>query len=166
MLAAKHAAEANKIFSMNLSAAFLSQVFKKPQMDAFPYVDIIFGNDDEAAVFAKEQNLGVTETSAIALKMAALPKVNSKRKRAVIITQGCNPVILAYDGKVREFPIVQLEESKIVDTNGAGDAFVGGFLSQLIQGKDFDKCIHAGNWASRLIIQRSGCTFPDVCEYQ
>jgi len=108
----------------------------------------------------------VTKMSDIALKMAALPKVNSKRPRAVIVTQGCNPVILAYEGKVREFPIEKLEKSKIVDTNGAGDAFVGGFLSQLIQGKPFDECIKAGNWASRVIIQRSGCTFPAVCDYK
>jgi len=30
---------------MNLSAPFLSQFFKKPMMEAMPYVDILFGNE-------------------------------------------------------------------------------------------------------------------------
>jgi len=166
MLTGKHAADKNKVFSMNLSAAFLSTVFKKPLMDAMPYIDILFGNEDEAAVFAKEQNINATAMTEIALKIAGLPKINSKRPRAVVITQGCNPVVLAYEGKIQEFPIETLDKSKIVDTNGAGDAFVGGFLSQLVRGKNFEACIKAGNWASRVIIQQSGCTFPAVCDYK
>jgi adenosine kinase len=47
-----------------------------------------------------------------------------------------------------------------VDTNGAGDAFVGGFLSQLVAGKDTAECVRAGNYAANVVIQRSGCTFP------
>lgn len=37
---------------------------------------------------------------------------------------------------------------------------MGGFLSQLIKGKDIAECVRAGHYASRVIIQRSGCTFP------
>ena len=49
---------------------------------------------------------------------------------------------------------------------GAGDAFVGGFLSQLIQGKPLADCVRAGHYASRVIIQRSGCTFPKECDFK
>ena len=34
-----------QLFTMNLSAPFLCQLFKKPMMDAFCYVDILFGNE-------------------------------------------------------------------------------------------------------------------------
>ena len=30
------------------------------------------------------------------------------------------------DGEVLKFPVVAIDQEKIVDTNGAGDAFVGG----------------------------------------
>ena len=30
------------------------------------------------------------------------------------------------DGKVTDYPIIPIKEEDIVDTNGAGDAFVGG----------------------------------------
>lgn len=43
----------------------------------------------------------------------------------VILTQGIHPVILAYDGKIKEFPIEVLPDEQLVDTNGAGDAFAG-----------------------------------------
>ena len=65
-----------------------------------------------------------------------------------------------FDGYVREYPIIPLAPQKLVDTNGAGDAFVGGFLSQLVPGKDMSECVRAGNYAAHTIIQQSGCTFP------
>lgn len=66
-----------------------------------------------------------------------------------------------------EIPVEKLPADKIVDTNGAGDAFVGGFLAQLVQEKSLETCVRCGIWAARQIIQRSGCTFdgtPDFCE--
>jgi len=51
-------------------------------------------------------------------------------------------------------------KKKIVDMNGAGDAFCGGFISQLVQGKKLKVCISAGNYAAQVIIQNDGCTFP------
>merc|ERR1712113_658957 len=50
---------------------------------------------------------------------------------------------------------------KLVDTNGAGDAYVGGFLSGLVHEKDMHYCCQAGAYAASVIVQRSGCTFPE-----
>ena len=63
-------------------------------------------------------------------------------------------------GHARAIPVQPLDPALLVDTNGAGDAFVGGFLSQLAVGKHDDECARAGNYAAREIIQLSGCTFP------
>ncbi len=61
--------------------------------------------------------------------------------------------------QVHQFPVIPVE--KLVDTNGAGDAFVGGFLSQLAVGKDLSECVRAGNFAANVVIQRSGATVPE-----
>jgi hypothetical protein len=37
---------------------------------------------------------------------------------------------------------------------------VGGFLSQLVQGKPLEKCLRAGHHAAHLIIQQSGASLP------
>lgn len=51
MEVAEHACKNNKPFIMNLSAPFLIQFFKEPMMKAFPYADIIFGNEQVSLYF-------------------------------------------------------------------------------------------------------------------
>lgn len=165
MRVAKYAMEHNKFFMMNLSAPFLSQFFKEPLMQAMPYIDLLFGNESEAVTFAKEQNFGTENLKEIGFKMVNLPKENKNRPRVVVLTQGHLPVLLFEGDKVREFPVRELKEEDIVDTNGAGDAFVGGFLSQLIQKKSYDDCIAFGICAARTIIGRSGCSTEGKFEF-
>lgn len=157
MMVAEKAMESNKVFMMNLSAPFISIFFKDALMQVMPYIDILFGNEAEALTFAKEQNFGTENLKEIGFKMLNLPKENKNRKRVVILTQGHHPVMLFEDETVREFPVVEIQECDIVDTNGAGDAFVGGFMSQLVQRKSYDDCINTGIIAAREIIKRSGC---------
>ncbi|XP_015120776.1 adenosine kinase 2 [Diachasma alloeum] len=156
---AKHAHEKNKMFMMNLSAPFLCEFFKEPMLAAFPYVDILFGNETEADAFSKANDLKTTDRREIALIMSKINKINDKRKRLVVITQGAENVIVAKDDTVTEYPVRRIQEDKVVDTNGAGDAFVGGFLAQYILGKSIDVCIECGVWAATEIVQRSGCTY-------
>lgn len=163
---AKHACENNKIFMMNLSAPFICEHFKKPLTDALPYVDILFGNDVEATVFAKANDFKTTDKKEIALKLCKMPKINKNRKRIVVITQSSAPVLLAKDDTITEFPVTKIPEEKMVDTNGAGDAFVGGFLAQLIQGRNIETCIKCGIWAAGQIIQMSGCTYEGKPDFK
>ncbi|KAF6257524.1 Ribokinase-like protein [Scenedesmus sp. NREL 46B-D3] len=162
MAAAKHCAENDKIYCMNLSAPFIMQVppFKKTLMDALPFVDFLFGNENEAAEFAKSEGWETTDIAEIALKISRTPKQNGSRGRTVVITQGSAATVVALNGKVTLYPVIALPANKLVDTNGAGDAFVGGFLSQLVCGKSMEECVRAGNYAANVVIQRSGCTFP------
>lgn len=166
MKVAQHANATNKPFMLNLSAPFICQFFKDPLMAAMPYVDVLFGNETEAAVFAKEQKFDTEDLKEIAKKTAALAKENSKRSRMVVFTQGSGETIVCKDGQVTCYPVIKLEEKDIVDTNGAGDAFVGGFLAQYVQGKVIEDCIRCANYAASLIIQRSGCTFPDKPDFK
>jgi len=64
--------------------------------------------------------------SDIAAQIAALPKENKLKSLIVIITQGKDEVIEVQDAKISTFKTSVLSVEQIVDTNGAGDAFVGG----------------------------------------
>lgn len=95
--------------------------------------------------------------------------------------------------KVETFPVVKIDPKDIVDTNGAGDAFVGGeisiclsipcvvafcnvwccmlllvagFLSGLVQEKSLDQCVKAGHYSANVIIKRAGCTFPEKPDFK
>lgn len=155
-----HANTHNKLVCLNLSASFLVEQFEKPMMQIFPYVDIVFGNETEAAAFGKKLNFGTDDVEKIALKITTLNKVNTANSRMAVITQGQDPVIVAYEGKITSYPVTQLGPNEIVDTNGAGDAFVGGFLAMYIQKKPIAVCVKCGIYAATEVIKQSGCTFP------
>eukprot|EP00889_Picochlorum_renovo_P002582 jgi/Picre1/29612/NNA_004997.t1 len=163
MAVAQHASANDKYYCLNLSAPFICEVppFKKTIMDLMPYVDFLFGNENEARAFAKSEGWETQDVAEIALKVSKYPKENGSRARVVVFTQGKDPTIVATNGKVATFPVTLVPADKLVDTNGAGDAFVGGFLSQLATGKGIDECIRAGNYAGGVIVQRSGCTLPE-----
>ncbi|XP_078284624.1 adenosine kinase-like isoform X7 [Rhinoraja longicauda] len=116
----------------------------------------------EAATFAREQGFETEDIKEIAKKAQALPKVNKKRQRIIVFTQGKEDTIAATAESVAAYPVLDIKQDDIVDTNGAGDAFVGGFLSQLLYDQPLEECIRAGHYAANVIIQRSGCTFPDT----
>ena len=158
---ARHCAAQNKYFTMNLSAPFISIAFKEQLMSVMPYIDILFGNESESEAFSDALGLGTKNLKEIASKIADLPKENKKRKRVVIITQGPNPVLCCENGNVTESAIIPIPHEDILDTNGAGDAWVGGFLSQLVLGKSVKDSLQGGHYAANVVIKRSGCTFPE-----
>lgn len=161
---AKHAVDNNKTFCINLSAPFLIQFFGDQMASVMPYADFVFGNESEAEAYGKAKDYG-NDLPTIALKLAAQPKASGTRPRIVVFTQGSESTIVACQGVVETFPVDSLPRELLVDTNGAGDAFVGGFLSQLLLGKSMADCVRAGHYASRVVIQRSGCTFPKMCDF-
>ena len=64
-------------------------------------------------------------------------------------------------GEVSKHPVdPKVPEAEIVDVNGAGDAFVGGFLAGIAQDKDVPTSLKAGFYAADEIIRRSGCKYP------
>lgn len=162
---AEHALEHKKTFCLNLSAPFIVDFFGDQLATALPYADFLFGNESEAAAFGKKNNLG-EDLKEVALAAAALPKKDASRPRTVIFTQGSQSTIVACDGKVTEYMVDPLAKELLVDTNGAGDAFVGGFLSQLVSGKDIEACVKAGHWAAKYIIQQSGTQLQGTCDYE
>merc|ERR1712129_430008 len=109
---------------------------------------------------------GWTETAIqdTAKKLSLLPS-KKERKRTVVVTQGAEPTIVCSDGTIATYPVIVLPKEKLVDTNGAGDSYVGGFLAGLTKGLSIEECCKAGSYAASIIVQQSGCTFPAKPEY-
>lgn len=166
MAIAEHSHKNNKTFCFNLAAPFICSFFKDQVLKVMPYVDILFGNESEMEEFAKANNFKEQkDLKKIAVEIASLPKQNGKNSRIIVITQGDKPTIVYKNGEVTEFQVIHTEPDLIVDTNGAGDAFVGGFLSQLVSENSLENCIRCGNYAANIVIQRHGCTYPEVPEF-
>uniref|UniRef100_A0A5S6QWU7 Adenosine kinase n=1 Tax=Trichuris muris TaxID=70415 RepID=A0A5S6QWU7_TRIMR len=140
----EHACVENKCFIMNLSAPFIASM-KEEFSKLLPFVDILFGNEKEAEAFAYSMQIKSESIVDIAKFISSFPKKNPNRDRIVIITQGADPIVVVSDGHCFHHPVSHVPVDCIVDTNGAGDAFVGGFLSQYILGKQLVECLDAGH---------------------
>ncbi|CAG2183757.1 unnamed protein product, partial [Oppiella nova] len=85
---AQHAhSNPDKLFTMNLSAPYISQAFSKPLLEVYPFVDILFGNETEADAFAELNGWQTKDRKSIA-KLAADMECRRKSGRTVVITQG------------------------------------------------------------------------------
>ena len=162
---AEEAAAKNKTFILNLSAPFISQFFKDPLDEILPYVDILIGNETEAAAFAESHGIESKDVKKIAETIAKGSKKNTKRSRTVVFTQGTDPTIAVSakesgDVDVNEVPVHDIGAEKINDTNGAGDAFAGGFVAGIVQGKSLETAIDMGQWLAKLSIQELGPSYP------
>ena len=166
-LAQAEAAKSGAKYCLNLSAPFLMQVppFKSFILESLPMVDYLFCNETEAATFAETEGWETTDVKFIATRLSLIPSAKGV-KRTVVITQGCEPTIVAINGHITEYPILALPKEKLVDTNGAGDAYVGGFLAALSKGLPVADCCKAGAYSASVIVQHSGCTFPATPDYK
>merc|ERR1711948_158761 len=166
-LAAAEAAKSGALYCVNLSAPFLMQVppFKAFFVEILPQVDYLFGNETEAATWAETEGWETTDVKFIATRLSLIPSAKGV-KRTVVIPQGCEPTVVAINGHITEYPILALPKEKLVDTNGAGDAYVGGFLAGLVKGLPAEECCKAGAYAASVIVQQSGCTFPGKPDYK
>jgi adenosine kinase len=91
----------------------------------------------------------------------ALADFASPQRRAVVCTLGTRPTIACETGADRVArPVLPIAPDEIVDTNGAGDAFAGGFLAFFVKGATLEKCIDAGSYAAHACLRVRGCSVP------
>lgn len=153
---AEHASSNKKDFALSLSAPFICQFFSEPLLKVIVHSNIVFGNEVEAETIAKTLKWEETDLESIAKNISTKIDCVGGRTRTTIITWGAKDVIVAVGDKVQRFAVPKLESSEIVDTNGAGDAFAGGFMAGHVQGKDLKTCVDAGNYAAQHILRTSG----------
>ena len=88
----------------------------------------------------------------------------------IIITRGKRPVVISTNSKygmgTNLFPVTPISDELLVDTNGAGDSFVGGFLTQqMSKNPHVAHSVECGSYCSRIVLQQVGCQFPKDFDY-
>ncbi|XP_063847127.1 uncharacterized protein LOC135092489 isoform X2 [Scylla paramamosain] len=82
------------------------------------------------------------------------------KQRLVVVTKGPSPLLYCQGGVVRQRCVPPIAPEDIVDTTGAGDSFVGGFLAALSRGRPLAQCLDCGVWTAQQLLQQKGCTLP------
>ena len=85
---------------------------------------------------------------------AALAELTVRSSGSVIVTQGPAGALLAQGERRERFNGQQ--PPRVVDTTGAGDAFVGAFAAWLAAGQSLEDAIRAGNAAGALSVSAAG----------
>jgi ribokinase len=121
----------------------------EPLFDIIPKVDIFLPNIDEARKILGDDSLTPESAARILLDMGV---------KIVVIKMGKVGCYVA-DGKTAEF--VPSFKVKVVDTTGAGDTFMAGFISAYVQGRSLRECAIIGSATAGLKIGGVGwSTYP------
>ena len=112
--------------------------------EVLPMIDYFFPNETEAACYSgKEDLFDMGET------------LLQRGFRHVIIKAGERGCLVFGDGKPYELPAIEVP---VVDTTGAGDNFVAGFIDGLLRGFSVKECCRAGLEQAALSVQHVGAT--------
>jgi len=153
--------EKHKPLLLNINATWVAKRYKPALMEMMPYVDVVFGNEEEILAIGEGSGYGI-DLAKIAFALSQAPKLSTRKARAriVVVTRASKPV-LVYEGHSQsEYPVVQLPPGMVTNTSGAGDAFVGGFLAEFIQEKNIDVCVNKGIWSATQLLQQRCCKIP------
>lgn len=148
-------------FVFNLSAAFAIEAFTEHLVRILPVADIVIGNSDEIRALARHHpSLSARQFDSVGAIVAAMTELLPTQ--TIIVTQGGDAILLV-DPTRRAIetiavPVIPTEE--VVDTNGAGDAFVGGLLGAMERGLGLRMAIDVGCFLAGQIIRRPGVQLP------
>ena len=152
-----------KLVILTLSAMFIVQYHSEKIMEIAHKADMIVGNINEAEILSgiKADGNNVKEIfENIFLKLAP-------RDRLLVFTAGSSGVYCAqFDYKRNQIDYIfqyfanKINNDDIVDLNGAGDSFLGGFLSEYLKGSPIYECCKIGTEAASVVLRNVGCTFP------
>ena len=154
----------NKIIILTLSAVCILQNHMEKIKEIANISDMIIGNMEETEVLAGGKNAVFQDT------YEKVHKILLPRNRLLVVTCGSHGVYCSkYNYQSMRLDLILqcfpnfVKNDEIVDLNGAGDAFLGGFLAMYLKGSTNNKlfsCCKAGNDAASVILRNVGCTFP------
>ncbi len=121
------------------------QEASRTYLKAAEICDIVIGNDDEFAVMAKNYNDGIKLAEKLSKSTASIVIYKMGEKGSITFTK--NEKI-----KTGIFQVNALKPT------GAGDAFMGVFISSLLNKKSIKDSVIAGSAAAAIVVTKVGCS--------
>lgn len=113
--------------------------------EALSYVDYLIPNDEEAMLLTGKNTV---EEAAESLRRAGV--------KTVVVKCGSKGCYVC--GREKSFWMPAEKNVKCIDTTGAGDSFVAGFLHALAQGRNVRECAEYGNKCGANAVSVAGAT--------
>jgi sugar/nucleoside kinase (ribokinase family) len=109
-------------------------------------VDVYKSSLDEIKVLTGQKDL-----------KSAIKSVHDHGVETVLITLGAKGAVLSVEKTVYNVPAYV--SKRVVDPTGAGDVFIGGFLTEYVRAKDSLWCACVGSAAASLVVEGLGPTY-------
>lgn len=133
---------------------------------------IVFGNAQEMIALANALEVEFDSPAEIPfllnkLKSVSVSASNSSsddwlQSNIFVMTQGGSEPAIVVWGQEKSAQVLPIKPTApIVDTTGAGDSLVAGFLAGLLTGQDPKTCLEWGCRAASEVITNVGVTLPD-----
>ncbi len=121
--------------------------------DIWGLVDYLLPNEIELKELTRTENI-----------LKAIHTLKSRGVKEVIVKLGKQGAAYEGKGKLVAFPAIPVEQR--VDTTGAGDCFIAGFLYGMLQQEDIARAIKIANLTASYSIQKKGAaiSFPKKSE--
>ena len=121
--------------------------------DIWGLVDYLLPNEIELRELTRTENI-----------LKAIHTLKSRGVKEVIVKLGKQGAAYEGKGKLVAFPATPVEQR--IDTTGAGDCFIAGFLYGMIQQSDISQAIKIANLTASYSIQKKGAaiSFPKKSE--
>jgi ribokinase len=121
--------------------------------DIWGLVDYLLPNEIELKELTRTENI-----------LKAIHTLKSRGVKEVIVKLGKQGAAYESKGKLITFPATPVEQR--IDTTGAGDCFIAGFLYGMIQQRDIFQAIKIANLTASYSIQKKGAaiSFPKKSE--
>ncbi|OII73665.1 adenosine kinase [Cryptosporidium ubiquitum] len=166
-------------FVFGLSATYIPEKYMNEIFQLLPMIDYIVGNQEEFVSLYKNINstLQIENHDQLLYSQACinqpenntleriLTEVHTHLKPTCIMlcTRAHLPVISFNskdpNGCIRYHECIHVPKEKLVDVNGCGDAFKGGFIYGLSNSYPLDASIYMGHYAASTVAQNIGCDF-------
>ena len=114
-------------------------------MNMLDMVNVYKSSSEEISVLTGQSDL-----------KAAIKAVHDRGVETVIVTMGARGAVLSVEKTIFDIPACQ--PKAFVDPTGAGDAFIGGFLTEYVRAKDSFWCSCVGSAAASFIVEGLGPT--------
>jgi ribokinase len=110
-------------------------------------IDYLIPNESEATLLT-----GIA-VDGLESAVAAAQALHGQGARNVIVTLGASGILILDARGHRHLPALP---AKVVDTTAAGDSFIGGFATGIVEGLSLDEAAVLGLRAARICVGRAG----------
>jgi 5-dehydro-2-deoxygluconokinase len=122
-----------------------------------PYCDLVVGTEEEIRIAGGAEQTDAAVATIVALTNATVvikrgPEGCTVLPAAIGAAESSRAASRAAPLEIGGFPV------EVLNTLGAGDAFLAGFLSGWLDGDSWQRCAERGNACGAIVVSRHGCS--------